>query len=64
MQLILLLVLERPRAHVTLEGILINVSLYVSLQVVRLCELLLTDLEHQQLATSNRVDLCQLTSHL
>lgn len=44
MQLILLLVLKRSRAHAALERILVDVRLDVRLQVVRLCKLLLANL--------------------
>lgn len=47
MQLIFLLILERSRTHTAFKWILINVCFYMSLQVVRLCELFLTNLQKQ-----------------
>lgn len=47
MQLILFLILERSRAHAALEWILIDVSLYMSFQVVRLRKLLLANLQEK-----------------
>lgn len=65
MELVFLLILKRSRAHGALEWILIDVSLDVRLQVVRLCKLLLANLQtFNQNGIIGNSEMSQLTSHL